>query len=85
MALIRGHLGKCPCPICLVPNTELSNLSQKWPERDPNKIRAIVTRVKSSKQKQDKDKILQSQGLRPIIVCKIILNLETAIYNFNNI
>ena len=63
MALIRGHRGKCPCPICLVPNTALSDLHTRWPERDPDKIQAIL-RLNSP----EKEEILQAQGLRPITV-----------------
>ena len=62
-------MGKCPCPICLVPNTELSDLTKTWPERDPNKVRAIITKVAQlPSEKENTEKILQAQGLRPIEV-----------------
>ncbi|KAG2046461.1 hypothetical protein BDR06DRAFT_992159 [Suillus hirtellus] len=33
MSLIRGVMGKFPCPICLVPRAELHNLLETWPLR----------------------------------------------------
>ncbi|KDQ51821.1 hypothetical protein JAAARDRAFT_62330 [Jaapia argillacea MUCL 33604] len=33
MSLIRGFGGKCPCPICLVPAEQLSDLTTKYPLR----------------------------------------------------
>ncbi|KIP01685.1 hypothetical protein PHLGIDRAFT_80257, partial [Phlebiopsis gigantea 11061_1 CR5-6] len=67
MALIRGNMGKCPCPICEVPDTELLNLRKKWPERNPIEIEKLITQ--KYKHSSDKEKLLQAKGLRPIISC----------------
>ncbi|KAG2126977.1 hypothetical protein BD769DRAFT_1668098 [Suillus cothurnatus] len=50
MSLIRGRGGKCPCPVCLVPLTELHDLSKTYPlrsveesERSASHLRAQIT------------------------------------------
>ena len=44
MALTRGVNGNFPCPICLVPNTEQSNLDKTHPLWKAKDSKALVVR-----------------------------------------
>jgi hypothetical protein len=65
MALIRGVNGLCPCPICLVPKGQLSDINTTWQRRDLAETQNLVT------QANEKDTVaienLKQQGLRPIV------------------
>jgi len=41
MALTRGVKALYPCPVCLVPREELSNVSQSFPLRTTSRMREI--------------------------------------------
>ena len=73
MSLIHGRLGKCPCPVCLVPLDELHDLAKSFPaqfqEQAETALKAYATDQSTG------NEILKSLGLRPITVCKIILLL----------
>ncbi|KAF8258702.1 hypothetical protein EI94DRAFT_1910877 [Lactarius quietus] len=47
MALIRGAGGKLPCPICLVPSDQLSNISRTWPLRDAEQTQGLLKSVRA--------------------------------------
>ena len=66
MCLIRGTNGLCPCPWCLVPAEEQSNLSQKYPLRQVEGTKSIV--IDESLAFSRKDEMLKSQGIRPLSV-----------------
>ena len=65
MALIRGQRGKRPCPICLVPDTELSNLRVKHPERTMHTTKIKVESVLYLP-KTVREETLKPLGLRPV-------------------
>ncbi|KAI0686029.1 hypothetical protein BC835DRAFT_1530148 [Cytidiella melzeri] len=62
-ALIRGLHGNRPCPICLVPKGELSDLSSRHPERSEEHVQELVERKEGKGAKEDSLKLL---GLRAV-------------------
>ncbi|KAA1480182.1 hypothetical protein DENSPDRAFT_752684, partial [Dentipellis sp. KUC8613] len=65
MSLIRGFGGKLPCPICLVPSNDLSNLSKFYPLRTSEGSKALVKKGQTLKRSAH-NKILKKFGLRNI-------------------
>ncbi|KAG1730131.1 uncharacterized protein EDB91DRAFT_1239146 [Suillus paluster] len=66
MALIRGLMGKFPCPICLVPHNELSNTLNVYPLRTSVDTKALCARAQESTTLQAREQILSSQSLRNV-------------------
>jgi hypothetical protein len=67
MALIRGEKGLFPCPICLVPRDEQSDLSKLHPLRTAEQTRsAYETGLELTA--ADCDELLKSKGLRNVEV-----------------
>ncbi|KAG1836025.1 hypothetical protein F4604DRAFT_1943802 [Suillus subluteus] len=64
MSLIRGHGGKCPCPICLVPLAELHNLSKTYPLRSVEEAKEVLHIHGLSKAQGEE--ILKALGLQPV-------------------
>ncbi|KAG1729317.1 uncharacterized protein EDB91DRAFT_1239239 [Suillus paluster] len=64
MSLIRGHGGKCPCPVCLVPLAELHNLSKTYPLRSVEEAKEAL-HIHGLSKAQGKE-ILKVLGLRPV-------------------
>ncbi|KAI0055128.1 hypothetical protein BV25DRAFT_1816053 [Artomyces pyxidatus] len=58
MALIRGLKGKCPCPICLVPSSQLAELSERHPFRTVAATKALV--------EDGSEEELKKHGLRKV-------------------
>jgi hypothetical protein len=65
LALIRGLHGRCPCPICLVEEGSLSDLSTVYPERSEEHVKALVEKPETKGAKED---ILKKYGLRAVKV-----------------
>ncbi|KAG2352431.1 hypothetical protein BDR07DRAFT_1455035 [Suillus spraguei] len=73
MLLICDHGGKCPCPMCLVPLTELHDLSKTYPLRSVEEAKEVLHTYGLSKA-QGKE-ILKALGLQPVKnIFWIILN-----------
>jgi len=70
MALIRGLGSHFPCPICLVPDTELSNLFGDYSLRSAELMQDIHDEAQELNQK-DGDQLLKAYGLRDVNVCSI--------------
>lgn len=72
MLLIRG--GNClyPCPVCLVPYSELANYGKVWARRTVQESIAAVT---CSKKKGEIDAATKALGLRPVHVCNFLMPL----------
>ncbi|KAG2348732.1 hypothetical protein BDR05DRAFT_972997 [Suillus weaverae] len=64
MALIRGLMGKFPCPICLVPHDELSNTLKVFPLHTCTGTKALLARARESTTLDAREQILSSQSLR---------------------
>ncbi|KAG1797825.1 uncharacterized protein HD556DRAFT_1431036 [Suillus plorans] len=60
MSLIRGVMGKFPCPICLVPRAELHNLLKTWPLRTRHDA---VCLLRKARRKYTKANITQQNSL----------------------
>lgn len=77
MSLIRGVKGLFPCPICLVPQHELSDLSKTYPLRTQEHSEAIFKQAETMKRKGDKEKLLKRYSLRNVKVYLFYLQTET--------
>ncbi|EDR00662.1 uncharacterized protein LACBIDRAFT_313195 [Laccaria bicolor S238N-H82] len=66
MALIRGKMGLCPCPVCLVPFDKLSDASTKYPLRTAEESKATVDQANECRRKDDAEEILKKKGLRGV-------------------
>ncbi|KAG1800758.1 uncharacterized protein HD556DRAFT_1430154 [Suillus plorans] len=64
MVLIRGLHSNCPCPICLVPSTKLSDLSTVYPTRTIEDAKAFLELY--SRDRVAGEAVLKAHGLRPI-------------------
>lgn len=45
MSLIQGLGGHLPCPICLVPKEQLSDVSETWPLRGAEQTQNLLRDV----------------------------------------
>jgi hypothetical protein len=68
MALIRGLRGLCPCPKCLVPKDQLSDLTQHHLLRTGQGVKDLFVEA-ANLGAVDKDNLLKEQGLHDIEVC----------------
>ena len=68
MSLIRGLNGSCPCPVCLVPQNQQSNLGIEplYPLRTINDGASILANQEMTI--GEKESALKVLGLRPIAV-----------------
>ncbi|KAG2145458.1 uncharacterized protein EDB93DRAFT_1241120 [Suillus bovinus] len=66
MSLIHGVMGKFPCPICLVPFTELHNLLETWPLRTHHNSVCLLRKARRKYTKAKQEKKLKSQSLRDV-------------------
>ncbi|KAG1765353.1 hypothetical protein EDD22DRAFT_978791 [Suillus occidentalis] len=64
MSLICGHHSKCPCPVCLVPLEELSELSKTFAFRSVEEAIAALNVYKVSKARGEE--LLKALGLRTV-------------------
>ncbi|KAH7903322.1 hypothetical protein BJ138DRAFT_1020830, partial [Hygrophoropsis aurantiaca] len=64
MALIRGFGGKCPCPVCLVPEDELFDHSKTHPLRTIDGVQELLALY--DQDRAAGEELLKKQGLRPI-------------------
>jgi hypothetical protein len=67
MALIRGLKGLCPCPKCLVPKDQLSDLTKTHDLRTVEGVRDLFIEA-AALGAVDKDNLLKMQGLRDVQV-----------------
>jgi len=68
MALIRGINSHYPCPICLVPAKELSDLSKIYPLRTTEKMKEVYETAQRAGTIAEKEVILKECGLRDVEV-----------------
>ncbi|KAG1890746.1 uncharacterized protein F5891DRAFT_1131606 [Suillus fuscotomentosus] len=66
MALIRGLMGKFPCPICLVPRDKLSKTSNIYPLRTSAGAKALRVQARESTTLEAQEQILSSESLRDV-------------------
>ncbi|KAI9435631.1 hypothetical protein BJY52DRAFT_1197489 [Lactarius psammicola] len=65
MSLIRGYLGKLPCPICCVPKDQLADNSKTWPLRTAAHVKQILREVRALS-KSDHESHLSKHGIRDV-------------------
>ncbi|KAF8197090.1 hypothetical protein BJ912DRAFT_1020953 [Pholiota molesta] len=67
VALIRGLMGLCPCPICMIKRLAQSNFATLWPLRNMNDTRKIIQHARAfKKSKTGIDEYLKDYGLRDV-------------------
>ena len=66
MCLLRGTKGKCPCPVCLAPLEELSELSKTFNIRTVAQAKHALAVYQQ--RKSEGEAILKALGLRPVPV-----------------
>lgn len=67
MALTRGPTASYPCTVCLVPKSEITNLSITYPLRTTQTMRAIYDDAQTLNA-TEREALLQSHGLRDVQV-----------------
>lgn len=67
MALIRGFMGLCPCPICLVPKDHLGNLDARYRLRTADEVQRLIQEADESTL-GGAEALLKPQGLRHVDV-----------------
>ena len=68
MALIRGTNSHYPCPVCLVPAEDLSNLSKVYPLRTTEKMKEVYETAQRAETMAEKEALLKDYGLRNVEV-----------------
>jgi len=68
MALIRGLNSHRPCPVCLIPGDCLSDLSETYPLRTTETMRAVYEEGQQARTVAEKQEILKEYGLRDVKV-----------------
>ena len=68
MALIRGVGSKFPCPICMVPEDEMSDLEKYFDLRTTEQTEAIIKEARALTRAAARERLLQSNGLRDVDV-----------------
>lgn len=72
MALIRGIMGDCPCPICLVPRQKQSDYLGVWKRRTLYETSQLVEEAGKQSSKTQAEALLKPQSLRPVEVCMLL-------------
>lgn len=67
MALTRGARGKLPCPICIVPADQLSDVLTAHPLRTAQKIQEIINEANGLNITQ-REALLSAHGIRNVKV-----------------
>jgi hypothetical protein len=68
MAMIRGTGSKFPCPMCLIPGSELSNMTASYRLRTTAGMSAVLASTEGMTA-TEKEEVLKDHGLRDIKVC----------------
>ena len=73
MALIRGFMGKCPCPACLVPKDELLDATKVYALRTRCHTEATLTEARNKRLREEMEMLLKEHGLRNVDVSYMII------------
>lgn len=82
ISLIRGIGSNFPCPICLVPANQQTNLSTIFPQRTMKNMQEIYLTAQKLAS-GPKDELLKSYGLRDAEVCQARL-ISQVIHEFGS-
>lgn len=83
MALIRGLMGKFPCPVCLIPREELSKGSNTYRLRSSGDAKALHAWARDSTTAEVREQVLSSESLCDVDVslsprfCFVLSNITT--------
>ncbi|TFK18308.1 hypothetical protein FA15DRAFT_603515, partial [Coprinopsis marcescibilis] len=66
MAAIRGTNSKCPCPICLVPQEELNQLSKRYTLRTTAEMKQVYDDSQECWTQAERNTTLMKYGLRDV-------------------
>ena len=78
MALIRGYMGKCPCPVCLVPKDELLTATKVYPLRTCCHTEATLAEART-KSREEMEALLKEHGLRDVDVSyTLVFTIQSA-------
>ncbi|KAG1738055.1 hypothetical protein EDD22DRAFT_982336 [Suillus occidentalis] len=66
MALIRGLMGKFPCPVCLIPREELSKGLNTYRLRSSGDAKALRAWARDSMTAEVREQVLSSESLRDV-------------------
>ena len=79
ISLIRGHLRKCPCPVCLVPLDELHDLTKSFTTRTQAQAKSALKAWEECR--REGEELLKQLRLRPVEVRNIDITVHCSIYN----
>ena len=68
MALTRGVKGLFPCPVCLVPQSEQSDLTKSYKLRTAEESKSIVVKALKEPNASRQNQMTKLQSLRPVMV-----------------
>ena len=68
MALVHGLNSLFPCPVCHVPGDKLSDLSETFPMRTTEAMKAVYEEANKAPSVAAKEAILKEFGLRDVKV-----------------
>lgn len=87
MALIRGINSRYPCPVCLVPAEDLSNISKVYPLRTTEKMKEVYETAQMAETMAAKEAVLKDYGLRDIEVgsLKILIGFSFKLSLLQNV
>lgn len=71
MTLIRGTGSMCPCPTCLIPKDQLSDLSVIVTKRTTSAMKEIYDHAKANLNKTQQDERFKEFGLRGVQVSQL--------------
>lgn len=83
MALIRGLMGKFPCPVCLIPREELSKGSNTYRLHSSGDAKALRAQARDSMTAEVREQVLSSESLHDVDVslsprfCFVLSNITT--------
>lgn len=69
MALIRGVNSNFPCPVCLIPGDQLTDLSTNYTLRTTESMKKIYDDAQNLNATQ-RENLLKAHGLRDVSVCE---------------
>ena len=76
MALIHGVKSKFPCPVCLVPHTQMCDGSTH-PLRTAESMQKVYEEAQEMESSADRQKHLKQYGLRNVKVQRIHLTMTS--------
>ena len=78
MSLIRGCLGKCPCPVCPVPLDELHDLTKSFTTRTQAQAKSALKAWEECR--REGEELLKWLGLQLVEVRNIDITVHRSIY-----